>query len=141
MTTLSPVAAAVAELRAAAGVSTITTRIRAVEPAPGDALGAGSWVPFVVLSQLDAPYQAPTATSSVTIGMRCYAASYPDAEELYLACAAVFHRAGPRIAASRLGIYNSLALGGGTLDKDPDTAQPYAYGVINLNVSIQTIPT
>jgi len=140
MTTLSPLAAAIAELKANATVSTLTSRIRAVEPGPGDALGAGQYLPFIVLSQLDAPWQAPTATARVSVGMRCYAASYPEAEELYLAAAAVFHRTGPRIASSRLGIYNSLSLGGGTIDKDPDTAQPYAYGVIELNVSIQPIP-
>ena len=138
--TLSPLSAAVAELLADATVAAITARIRAVEPAPGDAKGAGSYLPFVVLSTLDAPWQAATATSSVSLGLRTYAATYPAAEVLYLACAAAFHRRGPRVATSRLGIYNSLAAGGPTLDKDPDTAQPYAYGVIELNVSIQPIP-
>jgi hypothetical protein len=144
---ISPLAAAVAELQADATVRAIVGqdaagvyRVRPVEPAAGDALGAGHYIPFVVVVTLDEPWQASTATSSVTLGLRCYAAIYPAAEALYLACAAVFHRKGPRIAASRLGIYNSLALGGGTLGKDPDTAQPVAVGVIELNVSIQPIP-
>jgi hypothetical protein len=138
--TLSPVAAAVAELLADNGVKAITTRIRGVEPAPGDAKGAGSYLPFVVLTIIDQPWQAGTATSTVALGMRCYAATFPAAEALYLACAAVFHRKGPRIAASRLGIYSSTVEGGGTPDKDPDTQQPLYWGVVNLNASIQPIP-
>lgn len=140
MTLLSPLGAALAELQADATVAAITTRIRPVEPGTNDAKGPGEYLPFVVLSTLDALWQATTATSSVSLGMRCYAATFSGAEALYLACAAVFHRAGPRIAASRLGIYNSLALGGPSLGKDPDTTQPYAFGVIELNVSIQAIP-
>jgi hypothetical protein len=136
----SPIAAAIAELLATPAVSTITTRIRPIEPAAGDALGPGSYIPFVVVSILDQPWQAPTATSSVSLGLRCYAADFAKAEALYLACAAVFHRKGPRIATSRLGIYNSLAQGGGTPDKDPDTKQPLFWGIVELNVSIQAIP-
>ena len=141
MTTLSPLSAAVAELKAAGTVTAITSRIRAVEPAPGDALGAGHYLPFVVLSQLDAPWQAGTATAEVVIGVRAYGVTFDQAEALCLACLAVFHRRGPRIAASRLGIYSSHANGGPTLDKDPDTSQPVAYGLVTLNASIQSIPT
>ena len=140
MTLLSPLGAAIAELQADTGVQAITTRIRPIEPAAGDALGAGSYLPFVVVSVLDAPWTATTATSSVSLGLRCYAATFPAAEALYLACATAFHRKGPRIAASRLGIYGSLAQGGGTPDRDPDTQQPLFYGVVELNVSIQSIP-
>ena len=140
MTLLSPLGAAAAELLADATVAAITTRIRTIEPAPGDAKASGSYVPFVVLTTLDTPWQAPTATSVASIGMRCYAATFPAAEALYLACAAVFHRKGPRIAASRLGIYSSIALGGGTPDKDPDTKQPLFWGAVHLNTSIQPIP-
>jgi hypothetical protein len=136
---ISPLAAAIAELLADPSVTTITRRIRPVEPSEGDAKGAGHYLPFVVLSTLDAPWQASTATSSVSLGLRTYAATYPDAEELYLACAAVFHRKGPRVSTSHVGIYNSHVIGGGTLGKDPDTQQPYAYGVIELNVSIQPV--
>lgn len=137
--TLSPLGTAIAELLADGTVSAITTRIRPVEPGTADAKGPGQYVPFVVLSTLNAPIQAPTATSSVSLGLRTYAATYSAAEALYLACLAVFHRRGPRIATSGLGIYNSLAVGGPSLGKDPDTAQPFAWGVIELNVSIQPV--
>jgi len=130
----------VAELASDSAVKAITTRIRPIEPGVADALGPGEYVPFVVLSVLADPWQAPTATASVTLGLRCYADSFAKAEALYLACAAVFHRKGPRIAASRLGIYNSLVLEGGVFDKDPDTKQPLVHGVIELNVSIQPTP-
>lgn len=138
--TLSPLAAAIAELQADVPVKAITTRIRPIEPGTNDALGPGSYVPFVVLSTLDDPWQASTATASTSLGLRCYAETFSKAEVLYLACAAVFHRKGPRIATSRLGIYNSLVVGGPTLGKDPDTQQPYAFGVVELNRSIQAIP-
>jgi len=137
--TLSPLGAAVAELTADTAVRAITTRIRPVEPGAGDALGAGHFLPFVVLSVLDAPVQAPTATASVTLGLACYAETYAKAETLWLACLGVFHRKGPRVAASGLGIYNSLAIGGGIFDKDPDTAQPLVRGLVELNTSIQPI--
>ena len=147
MTMLSPLRAAIDELAADAGVQAIVgldaagvRRIRPIEPAAGDALGAGKYIPFVVVSVQDDPWQATTATASVTLGIRAYAATYPAAEALCLACLAVFHRRGPRIAASRLGIYGSLAHGGPTLDKDPDTLQPVAYGLVTLNASIQPIP-
>jgi hypothetical protein len=140
VTLLSPLGAAIAELAADTAVRAITTRIRPIEPGAADAKSAGSYVSFVVVSVLDAPWQASTATSSVTLGLRCYAATFAGAEALYLACAAVFHRKGPRIASSRLGIYNSLVTGGGTFDKDPDTLQPLVHGIVDLNVSIQAIP-
>jgi hypothetical protein len=140
MTLLSPLGAAIAELAADTAVKAITTRIRPIEPGELDAKSAGSYVSFVVVSVLDAPWQAATATGRVTLGLRCYAPTFPTAEALYLACAAVFHRKGPRIATSRLGIYNSLVTGGGTFDKDPDTGQPLVHGIVEMNVSIQAIP-
>ena len=140
MTMLSPLAAAIAELAADPAVSAITTRIRPVETSAGDSLGAGSYQPFVVVSTLDAPWHGGTATSAVFLGLRCYAATYPAAEALALACAAVFHRRGGRIAASRLGIYSSRVEGGPQLDKDPATGQPLAHLTATLNTSIQPIP-
>lgn len=141
MTVLSPLGAAIAELLADPSVAAITTRIRPIEPAAGDAQNAGSYLPFVVVVPIDAPWRAETATSVATVALRCYAATYPAAEALYLTCAAVFHRKGPRIASSsRLGIYGSLVGGGPTLSNDPDTKQPYAYGLVDLRVSIQATP-
>ena len=140
MTMLSPLAAAVAELSAASAVTAITTRIRPIEPAAGDALGAGNWQPFVVVSVIDDPWSAGTATATATLGLACYGATYAQAEALYLACASVFHRKGGRIAASRLGIYSSTVQGGGTPDSDPSTRQPLFRGLVNLNVSTQPIP-
>ncbi|HEY8819056.1 MAG TPA: hypothetical protein VIM25_09580, partial [Candidatus Limnocylindrales bacterium] len=105
--TLSPLGTAVAELAADIAVKAITTRIRPIEPGTADAQGPGDYVPFVIVSVLDDQWQAPTATATVTLGLRCYAETFAKAEALYLACAAVFHRKGPRISASQLGIYNS----------------------------------
>ena len=140
MSVLTPLGAAIAELLADGTVNGITAgRVRPVEPGENDAKGAGHYVPFVIVSTLDAPIQATVATSAVALGIRAYAASFAAAEALYLACIAVFHRRGARIAANGVGIYNSLAIGGPTLGKDPDTQQPVASGVVELNVSIQPV--
>mgnify|MGYP001360968802 FL=1 len=151
--TLSPLTAAVAELAADAAVRAIVGvdatgiyRVRPVEPlgtvgtVPGDARGPGAYIPFVVVSVLDAPWQAGTATSVVTLGLKTYGATFAAAEALALACAATFHRKGGRVATSRLGIYSSLTQGGPQLDKDPDTSQPLAHLIVVLNTSIQPIP-
>lgn len=134
---LSPLGAAIAELTDDGAVSGITTRIRPVEPGAGDVLGAGHFLPFVVVSVLDQPHQPPTATSTATLGLACYGTTFAAAEALWLACAAVFRRKGPRIAASGLGIYNSNVIGGGVFGKDPDTAQPLVRGIVELNTSVQ----
>jgi hypothetical protein len=141
VTLLSPRQVGIAELLADATVTAITTRIRGVEPAEGDEQGPGAYLPFVIVSDHDLPWEAGTATSQAVIALRAYAATHAAAETLYLACAAVFRsRKGPRIATSRLGIYSSYAEGGGTPDTDPDTGQPYRYGDVVLNVSTQPIP-
>lgn len=143
---ISPLAEGIAELADDTAVQTLvgtdaanTYRIRPVEPAPGDAKSPGKFVPFVVLSVLDAPWRANTATSAVALGLRCYAETYAEAEALFLACAAVFHRKGPRVSTSGLGVFHSLVQGGGTPAKDPDTSQPYFYGIVELAVSVQPI--
>lgn len=136
---LSPTGAAIAELVGDTAVAAITTRIRPAEPGENDALGPGNYVPFVIVSVLDEPHQASTATAAATLGLACYGATYALAEALWLACADVFRRKGPRVAASGLGIYNSNVIGGGVYDRDPDTHQPLMRGIVELNTSVQPI--
>jgi hypothetical protein len=140
MTTLSPLAAAVAELLADTPVTTITSRIRGVEPAPGDALGAGKYQPFVVVSVLDAAPMGHMGVRDVTLGIRCYAATFALAEALALAVEGVFRDKGPRIATSRLGVYHSQVIAGWTPDKDPDTAQPLFHGIVSYPSTIAGVP-
>jgi hypothetical protein len=140
MTAMTVLGSVIAELQADPSVAAITRRIRPVEPAKGDAQGPGHYLPFVVLSVLDDPWTPGTATATASIGIRCYGPTFPAAEALYLACAAVFHRRPGRISAGRLGIYSSTVHGGGAPDRDPDTQQPLFHGVVELNHSIQPIP-
>lgn len=140
MTLLSPLGAAVAELQDDTAVHAITTRIRPIEPGVGDALGAGKYVPFVVVSVLDALPIGHTGVRDVTLGLRCYAATFAAAEVLALACEAVFIDKGPRIAASRLGVYHSQVVGGWTPDRDPDTQQPLFHGTVSYPTTIAAVP-
>jgi hypothetical protein len=140
----SPIAAAIAELLADPTVRAITTRIRPIEPAAGDALGPGLYIPFVVVSMLDPGLIARLGISDSTLGIRAYAESYAKAEVLWLACQAVFINRGARMAASRLGIYHSQVVGGGTPDHDPippvGTGQPLYHGIVNYPTAIAAIP-
>jgi hypothetical protein len=140
MTLLSVLGAAIAELQADAAVARITTRIRPVEPAPKDALGPGLYQPFVVLSVLSAAPLGHMGVREVTIGVRCYGATYPEAEALWLAVEAVFLDRGARVATSRLGVYHSQVISGGEFDRDPDTKQPLVHGVVSYPVTIHAVP-
>jgi len=145
MTLLSPIQAAIAELAAATAVQAIVgvdatgvRRIRPVEPGPGDSLGAGHFIPFVVVSVLDARRIPYTPVRANTIGLRCYGATYAQAEALYLAAEAVFADRGARAAVSGLGIWHS-SIAGGMPDKDPDTFQPLFHGIVNYPTTIASI--
>lgn len=140
MTLLTPLGAAVAELLADTAVTTITTRIRPVEPGTADALGPGHYVPFVIVSVLDAAPMGHMGVRDVTLGLRCYAATFALAEALALACEAVFLDRGPRIATSRLGIYHSQVTAGWTPDKDPATQQPLFHGIVSYPTTIAAVP-
>lgn len=137
---LSPLGAAIAELLANTAVTAITTRIRPIEPGAADAKGAGSYVPFVIVSVLDAAPMGHMGIRDVTLGIRCYAATFALAEALALAVEAVFRDRGPRIATSRLGIYHSQVTAGWTPDKDPDTLQPLFHGIVSYPTTIGAVP-
>jgi hypothetical protein len=140
MTLLSALGAAIGELAADAGVTAITSRIRPIEPAPGDAKGPGSYLPFVVVTVLDAAPMGHMGIREVTLGVRCYAATYPAAEALWLACEEVFLDRGARRTTSGLGVYHSVIQAGGTPDRDPDTFQPLFSGIVRYPVTIHAVP-
>jgi hypothetical protein len=131
------------EIRDDSGVAAITDRIRGAEPGGNlnspDVQPAGKYRPFVVLSQLAGPPSMSVPTADFTIGMRCYGATYQDAATLYRACSAAVHRKGPRVSPSGLGIYVSHDVSGGSASKDPDTGQPYVFGVISLIATTQVV--
>ena len=140
MTLLSPLGAAIAELTADTAVKAITTRIRGVEPIPGDALGPGKYLAFVVVTQLDAAPMAHMGVRETTLGIRAYDATYALAEALWLACEAVFLDRGARVADSGLGIYHSQVQASGTPDRDPDTKQPLFHGIVSYPTTIGAVP-
>ena len=145
MTLLSPLAAAVAELAADAAVKASVgldpagvRRVRAVEPGPGDALGAGHYIAFVVVSVLDSAARPHNPVRDNDLGIRAYAATYPEAEALWLACEAVFRNRGARVAASGLGVWWSQCRSIGP-DHDPDTKQPVWHGTVSYPTTIGSV--
>lgn len=152
MTLLSALSAACAELAGDSAVIAIVPldasgvrRIRSVEPAsktatdPGDARGPGAYIPFVVVSILDNPPRPRMPIRNVVLGIRAYAATYPAAEALWLACEAVFRDRAARVAASGLGIWFSTIQAGGISDRDPDTKQPLFSGAVNYPTTIASV--
>ena len=142
---LSPLAAAVDELAVAPAVTAIVgldplgvRRVRAIEPGPGDALGAGQYRAFVVVFVLDSAALSHNPVRSNELGIRAYAPTYPEAEALWLACEGVFRDRGARRAASGLGIWWSNARSIGP-DQDPDTKQPVWHGTVTYPTTIGTV--
>lgn len=138
MTLLTPLGAAIAELLADAAVVAITTRVRPIEPAAGDALGPSSYLPFVVVSVLDSPARSRMPIRDVQLGLRCYAATFPAAEALWNTCEAVFLNRGARAAASGLGVWFSRPRSVGP-DSDPDTRQPVWHGIVDYPTTIASV--
>ena len=146
MTLLSALSDACAELAADIAVQAIVglddagvRRIRPVEPAAGDALGPGHYIPFVVVSLLDNPPRPRMPIRNVVLGIRAYAATYPAAEALWLACEAVFRDRPARVASSGLGVWFSTIQAGGVPDRDPDTKQPLFSGAVNYPTTIASV--
>lgn len=135
---VDPTGRLVIELRSDAGVSAITQRIRVAEPDSGDALGAGKYVPFVVLVRLGYRRLARAPIQSVTYVARCYGVTHQGATQLAMAVSAAVHGRGHRIS-SGVAIFGSLDTGGSGSGKDPDTGQPHEDVVIQLGASTEVI--
>lgn len=139
---ISPLAGAIAELLADPTVAgKVGTRVRPQEPMGGTNGDVKvPYVRFVVVSILAAPPMPHVGIRDATLALKAYGTSYSDAEDLWLACEAVFRDKGARIVgADRLGVYHSQVLGF-DLEKDPDTAQPVASGTIQYPVAIHAVP-
>ncbi len=145
MTFLSPLSAAIAELSADTAVKAIVgldpagaRRVRAVEPGPGDALGAGQYIAFIVASVLGSPSRPHVPVRDNQLGIRAYAATYAQAEALWLVCEVVFRDCGARKAASGLGVWWSTCRSIGP-DRDPDTKQPVWHGTVDYPTTIGSV--
>jgi len=116
-------------------------RVRGQEPAPGDAMGAGQYKAFVVISTLATPRLPRVPVQRSRYGVRCYGRTPQEAMELYGACSDAIHLIGPRLKSNGLGIYISLDDTGGTASRDPDTQQPLVDFVIELLATTQAVTT
>jgi hypothetical protein len=127
------------EIRDDADVAAITSRIRGAEPADGDAQGAGSYQPFVVLVQLAAPRMPRVPVQTARIVARCYGRTPAEAAALRWAVSNAIHNRGPRVFSNGLGFYNSLETEGGEQDKDPDTQQPLQIAFFEVPATTQVV--
>lgn len=139
MSLVDPTGRILTELRDDPAVAAITTRIRSGEPAPGDALGAGAYQPFVVLVRLATSRLKRAPIQEVRLVARCYGATYQGAAALAGAVSDAIHATGHRISGAGVAIFGSFDDGGGEAAKDPDTAQPFESVVISVAASTQLI--
>jgi hypothetical protein len=140
MTLVDPLGRILTEIRDNAAVAAITTRIRGGEPAKGDALGPGAYVPFVVLTQLGSSRLPHAPVQEVRLLAKCYGVTAQGATALAGAVSDAIHATGHRISGSGVVIFDSFDDGGEGATKDPDTDQPMASVVISVNALTSLIP-
>lgn len=136
---LDPTGALIVELRGDSDVANLVgTRVRAGEPAPGDAKGAGEYQAFVLLIGAPAPYsRVPVSRSTYTI--RCYGVTAQGATALWGAVVKAIHQSRARLKSTGLGIYISWIQDSADQLRDPDTDQPYTEGSLVLYATAQAI--
>jgi len=135
-----PMGTLILEARADPDVDNLVDgRVRGFEPAKGDALGPGEYQAFVVLSALPVPVHPQLPITDATYSVAAYGSTPQNAWAVWGALVKAFHARGPRIGASRLGIYRSW-MSGGEQDRDPDTDQPLVRGTLRLFGTAQAVP-
>ena len=140
MTLVDPLGKLLTEIRDDPGVAAITTRIRGGQPAAGDALGPGAYVPFVVVSRLGRSRLKHCPTQEVRLVAKCYAATDQAAEALAGAVSDAVHGRGRRITSAGASIFDSFDDGGEGATKDPDTGQPMATILISVGSLTSLLP-
>lgn len=137
---IDPLGRILTEIRDDPAVAAITTRIRGGEPAPGDALGSGSYQPFVVVARLGTQRAKRAPIAEVRIVARCYGSTFQSAAALAGTVSAAIHDRGHRISPTGIVIFNSFDDGGLGAEKDPDTGQPHEDLIIALGALTSLIP-
>lgn len=137
---IDPLGYTLTTIRDYPAVAALTTRVRGGEPAPGDALGAGSYQRFVVLVNLGTRRDKRAPVQETRIVARCYGATYQDAAVLAGAVSDAIHNVGPRINAAGVLIYRSFDDIGLGAEKDPDTGQPHQDLIIEAFAATQAVP-
>ncbi|HUW17470.1 MAG TPA: hypothetical protein VMW94_10360 [Actinomycetes bacterium] len=136
---IDPLGYILTTIRDDATVAALTTKIRGGEPAPGDALGAGSYQRFVVLVSLGYLREKRLPIQEVRIAARCYGLTHQDAAALAGAVSDSIHALSPRISSGDVGIWSAFDDGGGGGLIDPDTSQPYYVVMILANAATTPI--
>lgn len=137
---LDPMGALITELRADSDVAAlVSARVRGFEPAPGDALGPGSYQAFIVLTALSVPPHPRVPITFAEYGARCYGATPQGAWAVWGAVVKALHQVGDRTKSNGLLIYRTFVLTGGSQDRDPDTQQPVVTGSIRLTASLNSV--
>jgi hypothetical protein len=139
MTLTDPLGRILTEIRDDPIVAAITTRIRGGEPAPGDALGAGSYLPFVVLTRLGGARLKRCPIQEVRLLAKCYATTAPNAAILAGAVSDAIHAKGHRISAAGVAIFGSFDDGGQGATRDPDTQQWHEDLIIQVNAGTELL--
>lgn len=128
------------EIRDNVAVQALTTRVRGGEPAPGDALGAGQFQRFVVLTRLGSQRLKRAPIQEVRIVAKCYAATFQAAAELAGAVSNAIHATGHRISSSGVAIFGSFEDVGLGAEKDPGTLQPHEDLIISVGALTEALP-
>ena len=128
------------EVRDNVAVAALTTRVRGGEPAPGDALGAGHFQRFVVLTRLGSQRLKRAPVQEVRIVAKCYGSTFQDAAALAGAVSNAIHATGHRISASNVAIFGSFDDSGLGAEKDPETLQPHEDLIISVGALTEALP-
>lgn len=142
MSLVDPLGYVLTTIRDDATVAALTTRIRGGEPAPGDALGAGHYLRFVVLTRLGAARLKRAPVQEVRLLAKCYGTGTTgqDATALAGAVSDAIHAIGHRISAGGVSIFDSFDDGGEGPTRDPDTQQWHADVVIAVGSLTSLLP-
>jgi hypothetical protein len=135
-TVSDPMGSILYELRVA---NVASKRVRAAEPAPGDAQPHGSYQRFVVVVDLGGPRQHRMPLQVLRYAIRAYGVTYQDARDLYGECSDVLDNAGPRYGPTDVALYQTLDDTGGSASKDPDTGQPVYEGIFEIFAGAQAL--
>jgi hypothetical protein len=133
-------------VRDAPTVSTITSRVRGGEKAPGDAPPYIVLVPLASSPFLGTPETQRTGVATWRHAIRCYGPRVQGGDRqalaLALAVVSVLHMAGPvpfTVAGKKNAIYQIAVEAIGPILVDPDSGEPYAVVTTTLAASAQAL--
>ena len=143
MSLVDPTGFLLTTIRDDVAVAALTTKIRAGEPAAGDALGPGKYQRFVVLTRLGRSRLKHAPIQTVRYVALCYGQGgnpWQDAENLAAAVSDAIHNLGHRISSGGVSVFGSYDDGGEPPVNDPDTQQPHSDIVIELGALTSLVP-